>query len=1229
MKRRVYTLASLFVAATLCLSFTPQAVQASTQPYISGHQVNFGTGNKYLSATDVRFNSPGPGLSFSRTYNSQSDESSVLGYGWVTNGNQHLIIATSEISVVKAGGRYVTFTADGDNRWINETGSLQVITLTADGYTLTQKDQTTLFDTNGNIVRYTDKNGNSIHYTYTDDLLSSVSNDFGNAITYTYTDGKLTGISSAQGDYQYAYDSNDNLTTVTQPDNTTIQYLYEDSNDVHNLTGVINEENVQTLTVEYDSYDRVIRSAKQGGSQEVTIDYPANYLRTVTNSLGVVTTYHLDVLHGIVKVGSFEGPGCSSCGSTSDTSYLYNDRFQVEESTNGKGVKTSYTYDSDGNKASMTEAVGTELERTTTYTYENDRVKTITEASVANSGQNVVTTLDYDSNGNLKSSTENGYDGSVSIFRTTSYTYNSYGQIKTIDGPRTDVPDVTTFCYYANDTSQGLNRGQLHTVTNAKGHVTTYGDYNALGKAETIIAANGLTTRYTYNDKKQLLSSDTGGLITFYSYDDAGVLQQITNPGNRIITYSYNTAGQIETIADSQGNAITYSYDTEGKNTGRQIKDPDGTLKAYLNFEYDDFGRVHVVRLPGDAERSFDFDEVGNLVTEINATGLEASNDYDALNRITSVALDGKSVGAYYDLHDNLIQFDDPRGNSTTFTYDDFGRKTLRSAPDTGATTYLYDEASNIVSKTDALNRTVTVEYDALNRPVKTDYASQAITYLYDQDVHSTGRVKQINDEFGSIVFDYTGLGQLSREERTIEGATIITGYGYDVTGGLISITYPSGMVVTYRKGSTGQVESVSIDGRTVVSSVTHMPFGPLNSALLGNILMSREYDQRYNLTSLQADTLNYTYEYDKEGHITGITGKSWQRPSALSEIYAYATDSNRLSGKDEQTYAYDAVGNITSNGTLSFKFDALNRLESVEQEGVTIATYGYDYAKRRIKKTVASEITYFIYDLKGNLIAETASNGTVQREYIYLDGELIVQKLYQENMGLYYVINDHLGAPQRMINEAGNIVWKANYLPFGKAQVTLSLVSNNIRFPGQYFDNETGLHYNWHRYYDPEMGRYLTADPIGFEGGDVNFYSYVWQDPLNWIDPWGLSGEAGRYVCSKINDCREYCNACCALFYIPSTVYYANKTALDHANAVSKGIDSAIDAYDMTKKGDGPSPTLTHQIFKKSQKASDGIMATKDVLDSTKEFAENLTDSIRSCQEGCAGKDKCCYQEK
>ena len=123
-------------------------------------------------------------------------------------------------------------------------------------------------------------------------------------------------------------------------------------------------------------------------------------------------------------------------------------------------------------------------------------------------------------------------------------------------------------------------------------------------------------------------------------------------------------------------------------------------------------------------------------------------------------------------------------------------------------------------------------------------------------------------------------------------------------------------------------------------------------------------------------------------------------------------------------------------------------------------------------------------------------------REYVWLDGQPLVLAEYTgANAGVYFYLNDHLGTPQQLLNgDTGAVVWQAAYLPFGEVQISVNTVTNNLRFPGQYYDAETGLHYNWNRYYDPASGRYISADPIGLEGG-ANLYLYVNNNPISFID--------------------------------------------------------------------------------------------------------------------------------
>ncbi|MBI5591469.1 MAG: RHS domain-containing protein, partial [Deltaproteobacteria bacterium] len=432
-----------------------------------------------------------------------------------------------------------------------------------------------------------------------------------------------------------------------------------------------------------------------------------------------------------------------------------------------------------------------------------------------------------------------------------------------------------------------------------------------------------------------------------------------------------------------------------------------------------------------------------------------------------------------------------------------------------------YDAAGNLVSATDAKGQTTGFTYDALNRPVSQSYAGAEgnVLFTYDQGSNAIGHLSRIQDPEGTVSFAYDNKGRIATETRVIGTTSHSIGYSWDATtGDLAGMTYPSGLSLAYARDASGQVSSISLNGTPLVSSVSHLPFGPFKTAALGSVSLTRDYDQRYNATRITAGGFDYAYTRDAGGHVISIA--NIQTPTATSQTtdYSYNSTNNQLTGTTgatPKTYTYDANGNIVSDGINTFVYDGLNRMIRVENQGGTVAAYGYDSSNRRIRKTIGTTTIHYLYDLNSRLIAETLLDGTVLREYIYLDGEPIALREYQTNPGTYYFINDHLGTPKQLVTATATIAWQAAYLPFGKAQIQLETVKNNLRFPGQYFDEETGLHYNWHRFYDPETGRYISADPIGLDGG-MNLYAYVLNNPVNLIDPSGqnaLIGSACRII--------------------------------------------------------------------------------------------------------------------
>jgi len=314
-------------------------------------------------------------------------------------------------------------------------------------------------------------------------------------------------------------------------------------------------------------------------------------------------------------------------------------------------------------------------------------------------------------------------------------------------------------------------------------------------------------------------------------------------------------------------------------------------------------------------------------------------------------------------------------------------------------------------------------------------------------------------------------------------------------------------------------------------------------------------YDLTGNIVSKATEQGTTNYSYDTLDHLTGATYTNQTGTPQANESYTYDPLANRVTGSNANaqgtsysynannqltqagsiSYTYDENGNTLSQtdatnaaNTRSYVYDTDNRLTEVhDASNAIVATYRYDPFGRRVSKTLnngsQSNTTYYFYSAEG-LIAEADSNGQLTKSYGYAPGSTFttnplwmkVPASGTQTAATYYTYqNDHLGTPMKLLNQSGVTVWSATYDAFGRATVDpASTVSNNFRYPGQYYDAETGLHYNWNRYYDPATGRYSTSDPIGLWGG-INTYTYVFSNPLKWTDAMGLD----VFICRRAAD--------------------------------------------------------------------------------------------------------------
>jgi len=827
------------------------------------------------------------------------------------------------VSLAESGSDWIFTDANDTQETYNSSGKLVSITY--------RNGQTETLDYNLTVGQGGDNNSAT---------LDRVTGPFGHELTFAYNAGQLQSVTTPDGAITYAYGSYDTLSTVTYPDASTREYLYEDPIDTgrkHHLNGIIDENDDQYATWDYDLSGRAVLSEHAGGKERVELEYNTDGTTTLTMANGATRTYTFGTEQGRRKVTSLSGSVCSTCagGEIKDRSYD-TDGF-LSEVTDWEGNVTKFQRNARGLTESRTEAYGTADQRlTTTLWHANFRLPT-----QATSPKNV-TTFTHDVDGNILTATITGGGNS----RAWTFTYSSNGQPLTIDGPRTTVTDVTTLEYYTCTT--GSECGQIKKVTNALGHVTTYDVYDTAGRLTQMTDPNGLKTSLTYDNRGRLLTSTQTPTLgtartTTRTYDDAGQLETLTLPDGLVLTYVYDAAHYLVSVTDNLGNFITYDYDEMGSLITEETHDPSTTLTRAMSYTRDLNYRLDTVS-DGPVDSDLGFDLVGNLVSSADGNSELTQHTYDSLNRLDSTidALSGV-IDYDYDDHDNLLQVEAANGATTDYVYDALDNLTSETSPDRGLITYTYDDAGNRLTMTDARNVTATYAYDALNRLTSITYPTTAenVSFTYDHGPsEGIGRLRSLADQSGTTTHSYNEFGDVITDQRTIGGTSYSVSYQYDAAGDLASMTYPSGRVVSYGRDAAGRVTTATSTKngtqKSIVSSASYEPFGPMSNLTFGN-------------------TVSFNYGRRTDYRVSDI-------------------DSTGVSDVD---YTYDAAGNLIERRDNDeplhnqlFTYDALSRLES------TARPYG---AASGYASTVLSELPYLYWrfeEAAGTSAADSSGNG-------------------------------------------------------------------------------------------------------------------------------------------------------------------------------------------------------------------------------------------------------------
>lgn len=763
----------------------------------------------------------------------------------------------------------------------------------------------------------------------------------------------------------------------------------------------------------------------------------------LTDSLSNQTSYTSELIGGRWVPLSVQGSGCSSCTLRGTISYTYDSNGNALTRTDELGRTTAYAYDSNGNVLSVSVPLGSGHYAVTSYTYNS-----LNEVLTSTDPLGNVTTNTYDSKGNLLTVTTPAPASGVSA-SVTQFAYNSLGELTAITDP---LGNATTLTY----TSAGL----VSTVTDAQSHVTTYG-YDAHGNRTSVTDALSHQTTFAYDSMDRLTTityPDT--TTTTFGYDYRGRRTSVTDQNGKTTSYTYDDADRLLTVTDAATNVTTYAYDTE--NNLASIKDANNHTTS---FAYDAFGRVTQTTFPSSLTESYSYDAVGNLTSKTDRKGQYIAYTYDQLNRLMLKTYpDTTTVNYTYDNDSRLTQVSDPTG-TYSFTFDNMGRlanTTTQYAFLTGrnfTTSYVYDAASNRTGFTDPESGSSTYAYDTLNR-LQTLTPPSAISS-------------------GNFGFGYDAL---SRRTTLTRPNSVNTAYSYDNLSRLLSVTHA-------KSGTTLDGTAYAVDSVGNRTSLTPQPSGTASNFT---------YDSIYELTQVtQGSSTTESYSFDPVGN----------RLSSLGVSSYTNNSSNELTSTSTATYTYDNNGNtltkVDSTGTTSYAWDYENRMTSVTLPGSGgTVSFKYDPFGRRIYKSSSSGTSIYAYDLQ-NLIEETNSSGAVVSRYT--QGVKIDEPLAMLRSGTTsYYEADGLGSITSLTNTAGALAQTYTFDSFGKQTASSGSLTNPFQYTAREFDAETSLQFSRARYYDPNAGRFISEDPIGFRAGN-NFYQYVLNDPLNSIDPLGL----------------------------------------------------------------------------------------------------------------------------